>query len=106
MLPPEVIEEELGAGEVLAIFRDDKKGFVAGGRVNSGKVSLGDKIKFFQNNNEKYRAQILSLRKEKNEAKEIESGTECGLGLPACANVAVGDTFTAFKIVEKNRDVE
>jgi len=105
LLPPEIIEEELGSGEVLAIFRDDRKGFVAGGRVNVGKVTVGDSIKFFQNENEKYRASIVSLRKEKSEAKEIVSGTECGLGLPANANVAVGDTFIAFKTVLKQRAV-
>ena len=106
LLPPEVIEEELGRGEVLAIFRDDRKGFVLGGRINSGKISMGDSVKIFQNDNEKYRADILSLRKEKSEAKEVESGTECGFGLPAGANVAVGDTFVAFKTVSNKRTIK
>ena len=106
LLPPEIIEEELGKGEILAIFRDDKKGFVVGGRVTSGKISMGDTVKIFQGNNEKYRAGILSLRKEKSEAKEVESGTECGFGLPAGANVAVGDTFIAFKTVSKKRTIK
>lgn len=106
LLPPEIIEEELGNGEVLAIFRDDRKGFVAGGRINAGKITVGDSIKFFQNDNDKYRATVVSLRKEKNEAKEVTSGTECGIGLPASANVAVGDTFVAFKTVSKARTIE
>jgi translation initiation factor IF-2 len=106
LLPPEIIEEELGSGEILAIFRDDRKGFVAGGRVNAGKISLGNSVKIFQNGNEKYRATVLSLRKEKSEAKEVESGTECGFGLPAGANVAVGDTFIAFKTISKKRTIE
>ena len=118
LLPPEIIEEELGKGEILAIFRDDRKGFVVGGRVTSGKISMGDSVKIFQNNptsfakdelrgaSEKYRADILSLRKEKSEAKEVESGTECGFGLPAGANVAVGDTFIAFKTISKKRTIK
>jgi len=113
MLPPEVIEEELGSGEVLGIFRDDKKGFVAGGKIEKGKLTVGDEIKIFQNlpagrqgTNEKYRAKIISLRKEKSEVKECESGSECGFGLPAGANVAVGDTFTAFKTIRKERVIE
>lgn len=105
LLPPEIIEEELGKGEVLAIFRDDRKGFVAGGRVNSGKITINDEIKFYQNNNEKYRAKVTTLRKEKSEAKEVESGTECGFGLPAGANVAVGDTFVAFKTIQRKRTI-
>ena len=106
LLPPQIIEEELGAGEILAIFRDDKKGFVAGGRVSSGKVSKGDSVKFFQDGHEKYRSEIVSLRKEKSEAKEVVSGTECGLGLPVGANVAVNDTFIVFKTVSKKRTIK
>lgn len=106
LLPPEVIEEELGKGEVLAIFRDDRKGFVLGGRVTSGKISMGDSVKILQNDNEKYRADILSLRKEKSEAREVESGTECGFGLPVGANVAVGDTFIVFKTVSNKRTIK
>lgn len=106
LMKPEIIEEELGRGEILAIFRDDRKGFVAGGRVESGKISNGNEIKILQNNNEKYRAKILSLRKEKNEAREVESGTECGFSLPAGANIAVGDTFVAFKTIQKARTIQ
>jgi translation initiation factor IF-2 len=106
MLPPEIIEEELANGMVLAIFRDDKKGFVAGGKVDSGVISLNDKIKFYQNDNEKYRATVTSLRKEKGEAKEVVSGSECGFGLPPFAKVAVGDKWVAFKTIEKKRTIQ
>ena len=105
ILPPEIIEEELGKGKVLAIFRDDRKGFVAGGRVEGGKISSGDEIKFYQDSNEKYRSKIESLRKEKSESKECESGSECGFGLPAFSNVSVGDEFVAFKTVHKKKIV-
>ncbi len=103
ILPLKIIEEELGSGEVLAIFRDDRKGFVAGGKIEKGKLSVGDEIKIFQNENEKFRANITSLRREKSEVKECESGSECGFGLPVGANVAVGDTFVAFKTIKKER---
>jgi len=106
LLPAEVIEEQLGSGKVLAIFRDDKKGFVAGGSVESGKISANDEIKFFQDKNEKYRTKILSLRREKSEVKECESGSECGFSLPAGANIAVGDTFITFKTEHRKRVVE
>lgn len=106
ILPLEIIEEELGAGDVLGIFRDDRKGFVAGGKVEKGKITVGDEIKIFQGNNEKYRAKIVSLRREKSEVKECESGSECGFGLPVGANVAVGDTYVAFKTIRKERVIE
>lgn len=103
LLPPEIIEEELGHGKILAIFRDDKKGFVTGGSVESGKIAVGDEIKFLQNDNEKYRAKVLSLRKEKSEVKECESGTECGFALLAGAKVSVGDQFVTYKTIHKKR---
>lgn len=110
ILPPEIIEEEIGKGIVLAIFRDDKKGFVAGGRIESGKITVNDEIKFFQGNSkessEKFRAKVLSLRKEKSEAKECEAGNECGFGLPVNAKVAVGDSFVIFKTIKKKRIIE
>lgn len=106
ILPPEVIEEEIGHGQVLAIFRDDKKGFVAGGRVDKGSIKVGDEIKILQNNNEKYRAKVVTLRREKSEVKECESGSECGFGLPVGAKVAVGDTFIVYKTIYKKKIVE
>ncbi len=105
ILPPEIIEEELGHGKILAIFRDDKKGFVTGGAIESGKVAVGDEIKFLQNKNEKYRSKILSLRREKSEVKECESGTECGFSLAPGGNIAVGDTFITFKTITKKREI-
>ncbi|OQB03863.1 MAG: Translation initiation factor IF-2 [bacterium ADurb.Bin212] len=106
LLPPEIIEEEVGNIKILAIFRDDKKAFVAGGLVESGKVAVGDEIKVFQNNNEEYRDKVHSLRHGKSETKECVSGTECGLGLNPGANVAVGDRATIFRTVKKLRKIE
>lgn len=105
ILPPEITEEPLGEGKVLGIFRDDKKGFVAGGMIENGKLTVGDEIKFLQGKSDKYRAKILSLRREKSEVKECESGNECGFGLPVGANVSVGDKFIAFKTVSTKRKV-
>lgn len=106
VLPPLVIEEEIGKGKILAIFRDDKKGFVTGGKVESGKITTGNEIKFLQDKNEKYRAKVSSLRREKTEVKECQAGYECGFGLPAGANVAVGDEFITFKTVFETRKIK
>lgn len=110
LLKPEVIEDELGHGKVLAIFRDDKKGFVAGGTVDEGKIAVGEEIKFFQGSQsasgEKYRTKILSLRREKSEVKECISGNECGFSLAPHANIAVGDKYVVFKTIYKKREVK
>lgn len=106
LLPPEIIEQESGTGRILGIFRDDRKGFVAGGMVDSGSIKVGSDIKFIQGESEKYRSKVLSLRREKSEVKECESGSECGFGLPPFANVAVGDKFIVFNTIEKKRTVK
>jgi translation initiation factor IF-2 len=106
LLPPEVIEDELGRLKVLAIFRDDKKAFVAGGKIESGRMLVGDTIKVLQDNNEKYRDKVTSLRQGKNEVKECDAGIECGFSISPGANVAVGDTVIAFSHLENKRTIE
>lgn len=106
ILPPEIIEEELATGKVLAVFRNDKKGVVAGGTMDSGKISVNDEIKFLKGDEEKSRASIISLRKEKNEVSEVQSGTEFGFSLPAGSIVAIGDKFIAFKTIRKKREIK
>lgn len=105
-LPPLIIEQELGSGKVIAIFRDDKKGVVFGGKVLEGRISVGDKIKLIQDENEEWQGDILSLRKEKNETKEVSSGQECGVGIVPFAKATVGDKFVVYKTIEQKRIVQ
>jgi len=106
ILPELTIEDELASGDVLAIFRDDKKGVVVGCRINSGAISKGNEVKIFQNQNEKWRGKIESLRREKSEVNEVATGQEFGMGLPAHSNVSVGDTYIVFKSRQEKRTVE
>jgi len=110
LLPPLIIEDELGRGKVLQVFVDDKKRFVAGGSVESGRIAMGDEIKFIQSDSatggEKYRDRIISLRKEKGEAKEVASGTECGFGLSVGAKISVGDIFVAFLTRKEKQEIK
>ena len=106
LLPPEIIEDELGKLNVLAIFRDDRKGFVAGGRLETGELKIGNEVKVLHDNNDKYHDKIISLRQGKNEVKECSSGVECGIGLNSGAKVAVGDTIIAYKTTQKERTIE
>lgn len=105
LLPPEIIEEELGQGEILAIFRDDKKGVVAGAKLANGKGAVGDEIKVLQDENEKWRGKIISMRREKDEVRDIEAGIEFGFGTAPGAKISVGDKFILFKTVEKERKI-
>lgn len=105
LLPPEIKEEELGRLNVLAIFRDDRKGFVAGGKLESGNLEIGNEVKVLQNDNDKYHDKITSLRHGKNEVKECSAGIECGIGLNPGAKVSVGDVIIAYKTTQKERTI-
>ena len=106
VLPPEIIEEPVASGKILQIFRDDKKGVVIGAKLENGGTKIGDKIKVLQDKNEKWRGQVISLRREKNEVKEVKDGQEFGIGLVAKAKVANGDEIIIFKVIEKKREVK
>lgn len=106
MLPLQIIEQPQAKGKILAIFRDDKKGVVIGGKLDEGKAKLDDNIKVLQDKNEKWKGKIVSLRREKNEVKEVEAGQEFGIGLNAGAKVANGDEVVIFKVVEKKRTIK
>ncbi len=106
MLKPDIVEKEIGKGKVLATFRDDKKGLIAGGILEDGKVEIGDEIKIFQNKDEKYRDKIITLRREKDEVKVVDVGKEFGFSLQAGANISVGDKFVIFRTEEIERKIE
>ena len=106
ILPPLITEEETGSGKILAIFREDKKGVVIGGKLESGKAGKGQEIKIFQDENEKWRGSLLTLRKEKDEVKEAETGQEFGMGLVPQAKVAVGDRFVIFNTKSEKRIIK
>lgn len=106
ILPPLISEQETGSGKILAIFREDKKGVVIGGKLDNGRAEKGQEIKIFQDENEKWRGSLLTLRKEKNEVKEAESGQEFGMGLSFQAKVAVGDRFVIFNTRSEKRTIK
>lgn len=106
LLPPLIREEEIGSGTLLAIFREDRKGIVVGAKLERGNAEKNQEIKLFQDENEKWRGKILSLRREKNEVKEISSGQEFGIGLTPSALAAVGDKFVIFNTVSEKQTIK
>ena len=106
MLPPEIREEELATGEVLAVFRNDKKGYVAGGKLENGKVSNNDLVRFIDGKEVIYDGKILSLRREKELVNDVQAGVEFGFGLEPGAKVQAGNKLTVYKILEINRTIK
>ena len=99
-LKPTIKENFIGKAEVLQIFKVSKIGSIAGCRVIEGSVNKNAKVKITRNEKIVYDGDILSLKREKNEANEVKSGTECGISVKEFNDFEVGDFIEAFSIEE------
>ncbi len=99
-LKPTIKENFIGKAEVLQIFKVSKIGAIAGCRIVEGSVSKNAKVKVTRNEKTIFDGDILSLKREKNEANEVKSGTECGISIKEFNDFEVGDFIEAFSIEE------
>ena len=99
-LKPTIKENFIGKAEVLQIFKVSKVGAIAGCRVIEGSVGKNAKVKVIRNEKIIYDGDILSLKREKNEASEVKSGTECGISIKEFNDFEVGDFIEVFSIEE------
>jgi translation initiation factor IF-2 len=102
LLDPEMVEEYLGQAEVRAIFAIGK-GAVAGCYVQNGKLLRNCNVRVKRGNEIVHSAVLDSLRRVKDDAKEVASGFECGISLAKFSTWKEGDTIEAFRMVTKRR---
>ncbi|MDQ2096912.1 MAG: translation initiation factor IF-2 [Tychonema bourrellyi B0820] len=102
LLEPELVEEPLGSVEVRAVFAIGR-GAVAGCMVLSGKVIRNCKVRVRRNNNVVYEGVLDSLKRMKEDAKEVNTGFECGISLSGFSDWADGDIIEAYRMVTKRR---
>jgi translation initiation factor IF-2 len=102
LLDPEEIEEHLGQAEVRAVFSVGKN-TVAGCYVQSGKVVRNRFIRVLRKGQEIYKGNLDSLRRVKDDVKEVASGFECGIGVNKFNNWEDGDIVEAYEMVFKRR---
>ncbi|AFZ48416.1 bacterial translation initiation factor 2 (bIF-2) [Cyanobacterium stanieri PCC 7202] len=102
LLDPEEVEEGLGRAEVRAVFPVGK-GAVAGCYVLSGKVVRNRFIRVLRNGEEIYNGNLDSLRRVKDDVKEVASGFECGISINKFGNWKEGDIIEAYEMVFKRR---
>jgi len=103
MLSPELHEESLGSIEIRQVFRVPKVGNVGGAYVLDGKVPRDANVRLLRDGVQIYEGQLDSLKRFKDDVKEVDSGYECGLSLKGYDDIKVGDVVEAYKIVEKKR---
>lgn len=105
LLSPDVVEEVMGRAEVRNTFNVPKIGLIAGCFVLDGKVQRNNSIRLLRENKIVYEGKISSLKRFKDDAKEVASGYECGIGIENYNDVKVGDMMEAFVRKEIAREL-
>ena len=100
MLAPDLKEEVIGTVEVRDTFKVPKIGVIAGCYVSDGKVMRDAKVRVFRGGVRVYEGTIGSLKRFKDDAKEVATGFECGIGIDGFQDVQIGDQVEAFLVRE------
>ncbi len=100
MLSPEIKEEILGTAEVLETYHITKVGTVAGCVVKEGKIKRSSKVRLIRDGIVIYSGDLGSLKRFKDDVKEVTNGFECGLNIANYNDVKVGDLVEAYEEVE------
>ena len=99
-LKPTLQESFIGKAEVLQIFKVSKIGSIAGCIVVEGSVNKNAKVRVTRNSETIHDGDILSLKREKNEANEVKAGTECGISVKEFNDFQIGDNIEVFSVEE------
>ena len=100
MLAPEIKEEVTGNAEVLQAYHISKVGTVAGCIVRDGRIKRGSKVRLIRDGIVKYTGELGSLKRFKDDVKEVVSGYDCGLSIAGYNDIHEGDIIEAFEEVE------
>lgn len=103
MLDPEFREEILGKAEIRDTFRVPNVGTVGGAYVTEGKIQRNAQIRLVRDGIVIHEGTISSLKRYKDDAKEVATGYECGLGIENYNDIKPGDTLECFTMVEVER---
>ncbi|MBN1632621.1 MAG: translation initiation factor IF-2 [Ignavibacteria bacterium] len=103
MLEPEISEEVTATVEIREIFKVPKIGNVAGCYVQDGKISRNNKVRLLREGLIIYDGAISSLKRLKDDVREVEAGYECGIGLENFNDIKVGDIIESFKLIETKK---
>ena len=98
LLAPTVREVFLGNAEVLEVFNITKVGKVAGCRVTEGKVERGAKVRLIRDNVVVHEGTLVSLKRFKDEVKEVPAGQECGMAFANYQDIRVGDVVECYNV--------
>ena len=103
MLTPKYREEVLGKCEIRRVFKLTNVGVVAGCYVKDGKVVRGTMVRLVRDSIVLHEAKIDSLKREKDDVKEVQAGYECGIKLENYSDIKEGDILECFQLIEEKR---
>jgi translation initiation factor IF-2 len=106
LLKPEERETILGEAEVLQVFKVSKVGTIAGSIVRSGLIQRGTKARVVRDGVTVYAGSFSSLKRFKDDVKEVREGLECGIGIENFNDLKVGDRVESFRLEEIKRTLE
>ena len=106
LLSPEKSERTLGTVEVRETFKVPKAGTIAGSYVVEGRIKRNDRIRLIRDGVVIYEGAIGTLRRFKDDVREVQSGYECGLSIDGYNDIKVGDEVEAYEIFETARKLE
>ena len=105
LLTPEIREQIIGVAEVREIFRSPKFGDIAGCMVTTGFIKRNNPIRVLRDNIVIYEGELESLRRFKDDANEVKSGMDCGIGVKNYNDVKEGDQIEVFERISVARKI-
>ena len=105
LLAPETEEQGQGTCEVLEVFSVSKAGKVAGVKVTEGEIKNNSELRLLRDGAVVYTGKVNSLFREKNEAKEVKAGLECGVSIKDFNDIKKGDVIEFFKTITIEREI-
>ena len=106
MLSPEIREQVIGNVEIRETFKISKVGTIAGCMVLNGKVTRNSKIRLLRDGIVKYDGELESLKRFKDDVKEVTKGYECGLNIKGYNDIEVGDILEVYEEIEVKKKLK
>ncbi len=106
LLSPERSEKIVGVAEVRETFKVPKLGMIAGCSVQEGRINRNDKVHLIRDGVVIYDGTLASLKRFKDDVREVQNGYECGIGIENFNDLKVGDQIESYEIVETKRKLD
>ncbi len=105
-LKPTITEQNVGTVEIRQTFKVPKIGTIAGCYVTNGKINRNHRVKLYRDDRLIHDGKISSLKRFKDDVKEVNSGFECGIGIEGYDDLKVNDIIESYELIETKRTLE